>query len=400
LIYSKTITELKWEDIIDFCNQQIVEGATLDYKQDFPNDLSKTIAAFANTMGGIILIGVAENAENKPLLPINGIPFERGLSERVMNVILSNITPPVIPEIQICLNKDKSKLVIVIRVPQSNQTPHAINNNTRVYIRTGNRNKYEELISVDKLQWILNNRNKSLLLIEELLSKSNERFQKYFEKELNNQKAEGKNDLKDLSRLSLVLSPVFPSNIICTPPELKKILENIYVFDYFYTSSEFPIDRGRGTSVSYQSGITLGLFVENYAYYTDLSCFGIYFYKQNLFKKFYDKSDLQNNIIRVNEVFARMDQFFDSANLFYQQLGFYGLIKFDFLIDGLDKYILQVGQDHYLSTMEANVGYNITCLSSELEIKKREFISSAIKNLGWTYNVNIKDDYLESIKTK
>jgi len=170
LLYSKPITEVKWEDIIDFCNQQIVEGATLDYKQDFPKDLSKTIAAFANTMGGIILLGIAESDESKPLLPIQGIPFERGLSEKVMSMILSNITPPIIPEIQICSNEDKSRAVIVIRIPQSNQTPHAINNNTRVYIRTGNRNKYEELISIDKLQWLLNNRNKSILFREELLN--------------------------------------------------------------------------------------------------------------------------------------------------------------------------------------------------------------------------------------
>jgi hypothetical protein len=102
----------------------------------------------------------------------------------------------------------------------------------------------------------------------------------------------------------------------------------------------------------------------------------------------------------VNEVFARLDQFFDSANLFYEQLGFHGLLKFDFKIDGLSNYKLNVGREEYLSTMETEVIYNITCISSELKLRKREFISTAIKNLGWTYNTNFNDEYLKSIDTK
>lgn len=396
MLYSKPITEVKWEDIIDFCNQQIVEGATLDYKQDFPKDLSKTIAAFANTMGGIILLGIAESDESKPLLPIQGIPFERGLSEKVMSMILSNITPPIIPEIQICSNEDKSRAVIVIRIPQSNQTPHAINNNTRVYIRTGNRNKYEELISIDKLQWLLNNRNKSILFREELLRNSNERFHKYFDSEFRNQKSKIKADLKDLdfSRLTLILSPVFPFNYICSPPQLKQILDKIYVPDNLNTSKQFPIDRESHNSVLYQNGLTTSLFVENFAYYADLSSFGIYFYKQNMFKKFYELVVPQSNIIRVKEVMSRMGQFFDSANLFYQQLGFHGLLKFDFSIDGLNNFKLQVVYGENLSTIERTAEYNNTCLSSELAIKKKDFINASIKNLGWTYNINILLDLL------
>lgn len=391
MIYSKHITEITWEDIVDFCSQEIVEGATLDYKREFPQDLPKTIAAFANTMGGIILLGISESNENKPLLPIQGIPFERGLSEKVMSMILSNITPPIIPEIQICSNEDKSRAVIVIRIPQSDQTPHAIKNNTRVYIRTGNRNNYEELISIDKLQWLLSNRNKSLLFREELIRNCDERFNKYFEKGFRDHIL-GNNPIEDLSRLTLILSPVFPSNYICTPPQLKQILEKIYVPDNFYTSRKFPIDKESYNSVFYQNGLTTSLFVESFAYYTDLNSFGIYFYKQNMFRRFYEPVVPQSNIIRVKEVILRMGQFFDSANLFYQQLGFHGLLRFDFRIDGLTNFKLQVVIEECLSTIERTAEYNNTCLSSELVIKKKDFIDSSIRNLGWTYNINIQAD--------
>ncbi len=56
------------------------EGTYLNYKEDFPKHLQKTIAAMANTLGGVILICVAEDAEGKPVTPVNGIAFQRGIA--------------------------------------------------------------------------------------------------------------------------------------------------------------------------------------------------------------------------------------------------------------------------------------------------------------------------------
>ena len=150
-IYTSPINEITWDNVQEFCNEKIPENSALDYKKDFPSNLEKTIAAFANSLGGIIIIGVAEDKENKPTLPLEGITFEKGLEERVMNKILTNITPPIFPEIKVCPNKDSAKAYIVIRIPQSNQTPHAINKNTKVYFRTGNVNNPEDLADGDRI---------------------------------------------------------------------------------------------------------------------------------------------------------------------------------------------------------------------------------------------------------
>ena len=72
MLYTKPITEILWDDVEAFCQQRVPEGTYLDYKQDFPKHLQKTIAAMANTLGGVILIGVAEDAEGKPVTPVNG----------------------------------------------------------------------------------------------------------------------------------------------------------------------------------------------------------------------------------------------------------------------------------------------------------------------------------------
>ena len=73
MIYTKQINEIEWNDVESFCDQQISEGAFLDYKLDFPQNLEKTIAAMANTFGGVIIIGIDESDENKPIVPISGI---------------------------------------------------------------------------------------------------------------------------------------------------------------------------------------------------------------------------------------------------------------------------------------------------------------------------------------
>lgn len=175
MIYTKPAQEVSWDDIVSFCEQRLPEGAYLDYKKEFPKHLENTIAAMANTLGGIILLGVEEDAETKPILPLKGIRFEKGLAERITNIILTNITPPVFPEIAVCTDPTMRNALAMIRIHQSDQTPHAIAGNTRVYVRTGNRNTPEELATVDRIEWLRDRRSRSVALREALLRRASER---------------------------------------------------------------------------------------------------------------------------------------------------------------------------------------------------------------------------------
>jgi len=67
-IHRTALDVLTWEEIVEFCDQPVAENTVLDYKRDMPADIEKTVAAMANTLGGLILVGVAENDHAKPAL--------------------------------------------------------------------------------------------------------------------------------------------------------------------------------------------------------------------------------------------------------------------------------------------------------------------------------------------
>lgn len=104
MLYTKEIEKITFQDVIGFCNEKYRETVHLDYKQDIGSSLAKTIAAMANTWGGLSIIGV-EDEDSRPKLPVKGIPYREHLREQINNIVLSNIMPPVFPEIQVCSSR-------------------------------------------------------------------------------------------------------------------------------------------------------------------------------------------------------------------------------------------------------------------------------------------------------
>jgi len=51
--------QISIHNIVTFCDQGFPEGLRIEYKRDMPEnmDAAKTICAFANTQGGILLLG-------------------------------------------------------------------------------------------------------------------------------------------------------------------------------------------------------------------------------------------------------------------------------------------------------------------------------------------------------
>src|ERR1700730_4960421 len=133
---------LTFQNVPDAC-AGFNEGVRVEYKSAFDanvrDKLPKVISSFANSQGGVLIVGV--NTTNGVPQP----PFEGFASQpreeyplTVENICLRNIHPPVLPRTQIVESDVAGKVFLVIEIDESAEAPHAIENSKRVYVRTGN----------------------------------------------------------------------------------------------------------------------------------------------------------------------------------------------------------------------------------------------------------------------
>ena len=149
-------------DINTFCVQRFAESVRLDYKLDVPKDLAKLVAAFANTLGGLIVFGVeADKTSNKPIWPSpKGMATRPGIDEQITAICRDRIYPPVRPQISsIIANPNVAGTVLaVVRIDESPDAPHAVNG--LVYERTGSQGKPHRPSQINRIAYLLRRRNR------------------------------------------------------------------------------------------------------------------------------------------------------------------------------------------------------------------------------------------------
>lgn len=398
------INEITWEDVNTFCQQRLAEGAYLDYKVDFPKHLEKTISAMANTFGGMILLGADEDDEGRPKRPLSGIELKRGLEERVIGIILSNITPPLFPEIQVCPNDAKDLAIVVIRIAQSHQTPHAMSGNTEVYLRTGNRNNPEQLATIREIEWLQEHRKKSTDLRELLYRLAEERSSRLYARQLAEVCARGQS-AKQIAHgwLTLSICPLYPKEMLRLPPELDQVRRQINIPEYLGSGATFPLPAvGVERSLIVQDGIVFGrIYDEESFYHTELNCFGLYFYKQSLLHSYEHPAVGNVTVIRASEVLARLDEFLDSATKFYGEVGYWGALQFRLDLSQLEGCRMgahtENPYDETLPTLESDVRFAEVVSAAALRDEKAKLRLTAAQRFAWAFGWNVTDQSLDQL---
>jgi hypothetical protein len=159
MLFSKKIDEINFSDIEAFCGlgspeeQRPREGLRIDFKSSFPSDLPKFMTAFANTSGGIIILGVEEN-QGIPQ-EIVGIPLGKAdINTRITEIAYGAINPPLVPEVGLArMPKDKSKGVVVIRIQESQYPPHMMETGgeNSIYVRVNDECRKADLRTIEAL---------------------------------------------------------------------------------------------------------------------------------------------------------------------------------------------------------------------------------------------------------
>jgi predicted HTH transcriptional regulator len=126
------------------------EGKTLEFKRDAssPEKILRTLTAFANGAGGILLVGVEDGSK-----AVVGVANPTKEEERIASLISDCIRPPLTPDIYLLPWRNVS--VIAIEVFPSGLRPHYLKAKGipgGVYLRVGSTNRVADPAQVRELQ--------------------------------------------------------------------------------------------------------------------------------------------------------------------------------------------------------------------------------------------------------
>lgn len=209
-ILNKNINDITYADIEQLVNvDKPAENEFLDYKRELPRDkIHELISAFANTYGGWIIIGVSEDPNTNKPKNIVGVE-EDNLSAFIESICIDRISPPVFCNCRFVENESKDKRVFVIKVDESDLTPHAVDYNTTVYIKIKEQKRPYKKADLDRIEWLRNRRKRFEDLRETLILKNQARVNAIFG-----------DSKKNTAYSECTILPKYPRNILLDEREL------------------------------------------------------------------------------------------------------------------------------------------------------------------------------------
>ncbi len=126
------------------------EGKTLEFERDLssPEGLLRTVVAFANTAGGVVLVGVEDRTRH-----VRGIDDPFTLEERIASLITDSIAPRLLPDLEILAYR-KTHVVAVQVHPSPGRPHHLVSAGVQAgtYVRVGSTNRRADDALIAEMQ--------------------------------------------------------------------------------------------------------------------------------------------------------------------------------------------------------------------------------------------------------
>lgn len=380
-MFTKPVQDLEFSDIESFC-KIYREGIRVEYKESIPKKkLPKTISAFANTLGGILVLGVKANkVSNRAEFPIEGMEKKDGIEETITVSSLQGIYPAVFPEVKVLDVPDRSdRIVVVVKVHESIEAPHAIQNSTRVYIRTGSQSQPYELAEIDRIEYMLKRRQKPLERKQQIVSAAKNRYVRYRKLQ--------KQTVPRLPTLQIAVSVTFPYQPIISLEQLDQFVQNIPPGD--------PVKFLTDYVKRVHEGICHPLPWDNRFEYHEINQYGLIFLKEDVdkVKSNWEGGSPEDEILYVSfpALIAETGRVLHLADLFFSQCGYLGNVEVKLAIDNIlgEKLIFSdfhgIGReatDNQASALER-------FLVDEMRVNLTTVVSNLMKSILWVFNYDI-----------
>lgn len=110
-LFATPATEITLERIRELVNQTPNETLTVEYKQEFSRSLVKTVAAMANSYGGLIIVGITEEPAESRVVGVPG-----ATATQIVDACHDSLEPPWQPEIVQVPIPGTDTYILVVRV--------------------------------------------------------------------------------------------------------------------------------------------------------------------------------------------------------------------------------------------------------------------------------------------
>jgi hypothetical protein len=354
-LLTKPMSDITYEDVESFCDPTNgpSESQTLEYKSageilDTKN-VAKAASALANTFGGTLILGVDDDHKTARPEKVSGIPWVRDQELQISSILMDNITPPLVPppEIRVVsLPHDPSKVVVVIRVSQSNATPHGAcdkNGDQHFYVRVGSQSRpagdWEASATREKLEWLFSRRRRSEELRDRVLAEALDRIEIYYERGLFPHFVDGK---RPMGQGVFSVLPLYPQDPVATVQELYNKCVDLgtnkdqkLVVKSKYDAGDFP-SYGLMTPTNTQNGV-IGFYEysESAVRLFEFNIFGLFLYQQTFARALPELGPETRNLDFV-VLCRQLDSYLQLASRFYDTIKSVGLLRLHVSILNLD----------------------------------------------------------------
>jgi hypothetical protein len=378
-ILTKPIQSFSFEDVVLFCTNGPPEGVEIDYKQQYPKrGIEKFLTAFSNTRGGVIIVGVEEDRKTGRPVKWEGIDDNAKLIETIYQESC-NVTPQPAFEVHKTTPAPTGKVFVLIRVFEGDKTPYYVQNDSNIWIRTGNISNPIDISSPEWTELLVGKKEKAerarsgliqmardvydaaliqaererQTLISRAKQKGDGSERNYYQKKLGS----------EVVMFTIMIQPFFPREALAQPQEIHEKIQEI----------SYPRNGYREFPDLNQAAVPEGMmhFKHNYDGYIEsqqIYSKGLVYIKLDVLRV----NEQGKRIVYLSHIAGRLFTVLKGAMNFYQFFGHQGVIKINLSLEQLvDTYLSEIRSDGYLFFDDGHEGL-LQNYSWDFDLETRE----------------------------